>query len=285
MDNLVQGSMTYLSETMSQELLDFLKRGENNSTLSHIILPFCSDTTGERNPVAFLTGNINLKSNLRKDGKPVSFEEELKKLEAEIENLKVNKGLVVDLSAEMKKLQIETDEKEVEIKEEWTLEDEILFKTRKERKMTAYPVQSVKQESKLLSSDIEDLLRLAEMEEEEEEAEKIFTSPSKVKEIKMEIINQSSKGSSGTLKELPKLKLPKINATNALVGEIIERESETVKKPFKRATVPDEVSNRIILNDLKKIDLKASATSQEEADAPIQSSQLKKPSLFSLRKQ
>lgn len=272
---------------MSKELLDFLKRGENKSTLSQIILPFCSDTTGERSPVALLTGNINLKVNLRKDGTPVSFEAELKKLEAEIENLKVSKGHVVDLSSELKKLQIETDatdEKEVEIKEDWTPEDEILFKTRKERKIITTPVQPVRQELKLFSSDIEELLRLAEMEE-EEEAEKTFTSPSKVKEIKKAILDQSSKGSSGTLKELPKLKLPKITATNPLVGEIIEREPETVTKPFKQASVPDEVSNRIILNDLKKIDLKASASAQEEEDVQIQSSQLKKPSRFSLRKQ
>jgi hypothetical protein len=271
----------------SNELLEFFKRCENKSTLSQIILPFCSDTSGERNPVAFLTGNINLKGNLRKEGKPVSFEEELK----EIENLKVKKGQVVDLSAELKNLQIETDgkdEKEIEIKEEWTGEDEFLFKTRKERKVDSKPIrQPFKQESKSLPSEIEEILRFAEMEEEEEEGDEgmdmKFTNPSKVKEIKMELIKQSSKGSNSAVKELSKLKLPKITTTNPLIGDIIERESEIVVKSHKE---PDEVSNRIILNDLKKIDLKSSASTQEEEEEiSIKSAQLKKPSRFSLRKQ
>ena len=271
------------------EIANFLKRGVNKSTLSQIILPFCSDTTGERSPVAFLTGNINLKSNLKKEGRPVSFEEELKKLEGEISNnLKLTKGLVIDLSTEMKRLQIDCDEKEIEIKEEWTAEDEILLRSRRERKIAAKPpVQPIKIESKPpLSNEIEELLKLAEMEEEEEELKNLASVPSKVKEIKREILEQKLKQSTST-KELPKLKLPKITATNPLVGDVIERESEPVTKPLKQTTVSDEVSNRIILNDLKKLELKSSSSSYEEAeeDIPVETSQLKKPSRFSLRKQ
>lgn len=263
------------------EVLNFLKRGADKSTLSQINLPFCSDTSGERSPVALLTGNINLKANLRKDGKPVSFEEELKRLEAEVANLKIKKGQVIDLSAEMKKLQIESDEKEIEIKEEWTAEDEKLLRIRKERKVASTPVPSAVSEPKNLPLDIEEMLKLAEMED-EEELSKDMNVPSKIKEIKKGVQEEKSKAS-GTVRELPKLKLPKITSNNPLVGDVIERETESNFKTSQRIPVPDEVSNRIILNDLKKMDLKSSVI-EEEGDNSVTSESLKKPSRFSLRK-
>ena len=73
------------------------------------------------------------------------FEDEIKKLESEA--LRTKKGQVVDLSNEIKRLQIDTnpsdDLKEVEIKEEWTAEDEILLRNRKSRVPIAPVVKDI----------------------------------------------------------------------------------------------------------------------------------------------
>ena len=289
------------------EVAEFLRRGIDKSTFSQIIIPFCSDTTGERAPVALLSGNINLKASLKRDNRPVVLEEELERLEDEISSKNLVKGQVVDLSNEIKRLQIETspndvDIKEVEIKEEWTLEDEAMILFRRSRVVghsavkKELPEESFKSTKKSLEDDIEEMLRVAEMEEEAEAGES--KSVSKVEEIKREVkFANFIKTKSAQGKELPKGKLPKINSSNPLVGDVIERTSEPFKKPVNGQN--DQVSSRIILNELKKLDLRAAANEyegddgeelEEEDEKEISTvgaceAPLKKSSLFSLRKQ
>lgn len=282
------------------QTLELFKRGADKSSLSQIIIPFCSDASGERAPVALFSGNINLKSSLKRNDKPVILEEEIKRLESEAANIK--KGQVVDLSNEIKRLQLETssDEpelKEVEIKEEWTAEDEILLRTRKSRAPIVPPtadiIQTLTKPSSGLEDDIEEMLRLAELEEEEEAAQGF--KPSKVEEIKREVKETKSvQLKAGQPKELPKVKLPKINSSNPLVGDVIERTPEPPRKSAHDHS--DQVSSRIILNELRRADLKAesydekSVLNEEEECLDSNSNEpattpLKKSSLFSLRKQ
>lgn len=272
------------------EISNFLKRGVYKSTLSQIILPFCSDANEESIPIALLSGNINLKSSLKKNGQAVSLEEELKILYSELQLRTMHpvKGTIIDLSSEMKKLEIETasDEKEIEIKEEWTEVDEVLFRNRIPRAVTEIeikPVKHLKQQE--ISEDIDELLRLAELEEEKEEELESNKSASKIQIIKNEVKDQVLKP-----KALGKsLILPKISATNPLIGEVIERESEPVFRKKTASLMVDQVSSRIILNDLKRADLKSSANKvfdEKESISDIPSSvPLKKSSLFSLRKE
>lgn len=215
------------------EVENFLKRSSDRTTLSQIILPFCSDTSGERLPVALISGNINVKNNLRRDGKLVPFEEELLRLESEIRRLK-SKGQVIDLSLEMKNLQIEKDEsvqddKEIEIKEEFTKEDELLLqKNRSERKLKITTENCfLKKNTSSLDDDIEELLRMAELEE--LKTMNLCEGKSKIEEIKNEIYSQNAKKSS--LNTLKDLKLPKINSSNPLIGDVIEREVLETKCP------------------------------------------------------
>lgn len=219
------------------ELVDLLKRAADKSTptLSQIILPFCSSSSdGERPPVALLTGNINFKNSLRLNGQLVPFEAELQKLESEIASLKLSKaqkGEVIDLTAEMKRLQVDkvddSPEKEIEIKEEWTERDEALILQRRERKPKT-DIKSILKENPIikpskLDEDIEELLKLAELEEEQNVNE---SNVSKIKEIKREVKEEIKKPVAGSVQ---KLNLPKIDATNSLVGDIIERVPEPVK--------------------------------------------------------
>ena len=286
---------------MSSELIELLKRGADKSTLSQIILPFCSDSKGERAPVALLSGNVNLKASLKKNGKPVALEDEIKKLESEA--LRTKKGQVVDLSNEIKRLQIDTnpsdDLKEVEIKEEWTAEDEILLRNRKSRAPIAPVVKDITNGNNKfgLDVDIEEMLRLAELEEEEETVTGNGNGfkTSKVGEIKREVKEiKLVQSKAGQPKELPKPKLPKINSANPLVGDIIEHTPEPPRKSAHDHS--DQVSSRIILNELRRADLKASGNDIEEevVETPISpvspdttepTVPLKKSSLFSLRKQ
>ena len=291
-----------MSRNEMTEAVEFFKRGIDKSTLSQILLPFCSDATGERAPVALLSGNINLKSSLRRENNPVVLEEEIKRLEMEI-TLKKG-GQVIDLSNEIKRLQIETtsneeDSKEVEIKEDWTLEDEVLIRTRKSRiadqstsvlNSSMLPIKEDVSNANLkrLEEDIEEMLKLAEFEEEEETA-RILKAPSKVEEIKRELKLTNLKQIKSTqFKELPKGNLPKITSSNPLVGDVIERVSDFSKSsPHDQC---DQVSSRIILNELRRIDLKNSVNELEKEDyddivsddVSVQAP-LKKSSLFSLR--
>lgn len=293
------------------ELTEFLKRGIDKSTLSQIIIPFCSDTSGERAPVAFLSGNIDLKTSLKKNNEPIILEDEVRILEAQIANKKLHsKGQVIDLSNEIKRLQIESfpndsDVKEIEIKEEWTVEDEKFISMRKSRanvinnkpNSNSSVIENNKTLDEDIDEDIDELLRRAELEEEQEELTS-SKAPSKIAEIKKEFnsTKHAKDSSLNRFRHMSKTNLPKINTTNPLVGEVIERTSEEPRKPSHFHDQNDQVSSRIILNDLIKLNLKSSSfenikefedesgNNLDEKDTQVQVP-LKKSSLFSLRKQ
>lgn len=265
------------------DLSNFLKRGLDKSFLSQIIVPFCSNANESVAPVALLSGNINLKTSLKKNGVNVSLEDQLQKMVEKPQN-QTGKGIIIDLSSEMKKLDLEIGgEKEVEIKEDWSESDILQFKNRTSRYMKdVKSVASVNHSNKEqeLSLDIDELLRLAELEEAEDEMRllKLNRSSSKLQSIKNEIKKTEVKTN------FKSLNLPKISATNPLIGEVIERTSDPVLVAGKNTNIVqvDQVSNRIILNDLKKVDLRSSFTdSVDEKD----SSQLKRSSLFRQRKE
>lgn len=300
------------NEENLMEVVNFLRLGLDRSTLSQIILPLNSQIqkSNEILPVALLSGNINLRASFKKEGKLVPFEEELERLELTISKLKLSQRTTTDaspqifnLSTEMKKLSIEStnvlDEKEVEIKEEWTEEDEIILRHRTvDRRRPTFPSSLTEREqfnSQLahqkmkLSNDLEEILRLAELQESEETE---FVLKSKVLEIKQELKNENAKITGrNQVKQFPELNLPKIDAKTSssfvgIVGEIVEHVSEVpVRIDCDRKMVPDSVSSRIILNDLKKMKMNLDVEMAEDVEDQVQSETLKKSSRFSLRNQ
>lgn len=305
------------------EVVNFLKLGINRSTLSQVILPFNSDlnSSNENIPVALVSGNVNLKTSFKKNGKLIPFEQELERLENELSEIKLsnlkNKTLtsseVINLSKEMKKLSIEAidgneiilDEKEVEIKEKWTEEDEIILRSRtlNQRKpiVTSFKIETeinYQSSKKIIEipEEIDELLLLAELEE--EEAVNLHSHlHSKVSEIKTELKEEKIKLSGRAAeKGFSKLNLPKVDAKNAfvgIVGEIVEHVSEVPVSnkneciSESKGIIPDKVSSRIIINELKNQNLKSSsvAETEEEIDYQVQRDPIKKSSRFSLRKQ
>ena len=263
------------------ELVDLFKRASERSTLSQIYLPFCSDPQGERPPIALLSGNINLKRSLQSNGNLVSLQEALSQLENDAILSGKTKGQVIDLSEEIKKLNVSSDisEKELEIKEEWTIEDEKIFSASKER-IGATPIAQIiplSSASSKIPDDIEIMLRLAEEEEKELVDEKAILgsrSNSKIKEIKNELLEQNYKPKSNVI--LSKLNLPKCVSSNPLVGDIVEHSPERASS-FNNGPVSDDVSTRVIINQLKQSDL--------QKDLSDDSAIFKKSSRFSLRKQ
>lgn len=270
-----------------ERLAAFLKKPSH----SQILLPFCSSENGddvEQQPVALLSGNINLRRSFRKDGVLLPFEAELELLERKLVEIQENEnqtstymgiGEVIDLSSELERIKIDTatvdalneKEKEVEIKEEWS--EDITKKYyssehRTERRVNVdMNVNHVIQQSKVaIPADIAELLRLAE--EEDEQFGKESVVESKIEILKKEVV--ASKGK--------RINLPKIHS-NGLIGDIIERDS----KPSSTITMTtnslgDSVSSRIILNELRGNDLKVSSTSEETASTS--NKPLKRSSLF-----
>lgn len=276
-----------------KEIFNFLDCASEKTTLSQMLLPYPTNSS-ESEPVALLIGNINARKSLKKDGEAVDLENELEVIKTEL-SFQKPVGTVIDLSAEMKNLQIDASgtvsEKEVEIKEEWTEADELLAQSRIQRHAITLNSDNsnkkVEPKSKL-PDDIEELLKLAEMEEQHNDSN-IIPEKSKIKAVKSEMLSGSKK-SELLKKEFSEsnVRLPKINATNPLVGEIVERESHTplISTQLKA----DPVSSRIIANELRTLGLKNSSNEEYELERQpaveeISSKSLKKSSLFSRRNQ
>ena len=309
------------------EVVNFLKLGINRSTLSQVILPFNSNSNESENiPVALLSGNVNFKTSFKKDGKLIPFEEELEKLEKELYEMKTSKlknkvstSEVINLLEEMKKLSFEAidgneiilDEKEVEIKEKWTEEDEIILRSRTlNNRKTIIPLHNIKIETETkieindqssnkkaqIPEDINELLLLAELEEDAEGKDVDVRNGmhSKMSVIKNELKEEKSKiYGRATEKGFSNLNLPKVDAKNAfvgVVGEIVEHVPEVPVRNNQnecisacKGIIPDKVSSRIIINELKSKNLKSSEESHE-IDDQVQRDPIKKSSRFSLRK-
>ncbi len=254
------------------ELVDILKRASDRSSLSNIILPFCSNISGERPPIALLSGNLDMKSTLKFNGESISLHDALGKLEGG--NSATRKGKVIHLTEEIKRLQIDTDdssEKEVEIKEEWTREDEMLLLSKKNRNSLLQPMNveppSFENGPSKLSNDIELLLQLAE-EEEDLELSHQSPPPSKLTTIKTELLRADAKTSKVAF--IPKLKLPKSIPTNSLVGDIIEHCSES-NEPVKEPPGIEQDASQSLVSAMENFDLKTESLPLKKSSRFVQS--------------
>lgn len=279
------------------EIRDLLKVSSEKTMLSQIMLPISNSNLNE--PVALLVGNLNVRRSLKKNGQAAELNVELESIESELLAQKHCIGKVIDLSEEMKKLQIDTadslTEREVEIKEKWSEADELLAKSRIQRHAINIEQNENPGIKLKLPEDIEQILKLAEMEEEQENSSISRPEKSKIKAFKSELMSVSRKNEELRHQidgEIWKLHLPKISATHRLVGEVVERESDTFVVTAQAKT--DPVSSRIIANGLRVKDLKKTlvlanddekASFKEVTNADeISSKYLKKSSLFSRRK-
>jgi hypothetical protein len=221
------------------DLYELLRKGQINSIISNVIVPF--PVTDSELPVAFVCGVVDLKSSLRKNGQAVILDEEILKLQ----EVHSKMGEVIDLARAAAQLKIETDGfDEKEIKEEWSEKDEESFKTRGQRvgKSSDQLASNITTKSsyKAIPSDIEAILRAAEQAETTREP-----LISKVAQMKKESIPEMKPGLS---------KLPKVtSASSPILGEIVERTHETLLVADSSTIAEDEVSKRILTNEVKSV--------------------------------
>lgn len=222
---------------------------ENVPYISNTLYPHPSSSSIDE-PVAFISGSINLKKSLRYNGCPVDLEKEIRTIEELV--MKEACGEVIDLTKAAAEMQINANEiQEKEIQENWSKSDEELFRSRGIRQASS---RSSKQpatvESKgSLPDDIEALLRAAEAEEEAE-----LPVQSKVSQIKNE--------SKSVVPVKPAKRATPLS--DSLIGDIVERNVNV-----QESGLEDSVAKRVIMNELRTHDLRSFSETAEPEEKKV----------------
>lgn len=227
-------------------LLELMKMNENVPYITNTLYPHPSSSSVDE-PVAFISGIINLKKSLRYNGNPVDLGKEIKTIEELV--MKEACGEVIDLTKAAADMQINSNEiQEKEIKENWSKSDEKLFQSRgiRQGSMRSSILPAPAESKNSLSDDIDALLRAAEAEEE-------FELPV---QSKVSLIKNESK--SALPVKLPKRATP---LSDSLIGDIVER---NVNAP--ESSLEDSVAKRVIMNELRTQDLRSSASETAEPE-------------------
>lgn len=227
-------------------LLDLMKMNQDVPYISNTLFPHPASSSVDE-PVAFVSGSINLKKSLRYNGNQVDYQKEITTVEEVA--MKEACGEVIDLSKAAVAMRINDAEiQEKEIKESWSQADEELFQSRGIRQASSrsskQPAPAASKSS--LPDDIEALLQAAEAEEEAEAPKE-----SKILQIKNE--------SKSALPVKPaKIATPR---SDSLIGDIVERNVNAAE-----SSLEDKVAERVILNELKTHDLRKSVAETAEPE-------------------